>query len=176
MLKYFHVSLVFQFLLFSQIFVVLSVTQCLHTVQLTVIPPYKKFDAYMRACKASGALAMIKQYDQLAEMMHKLRELDFGVVESWNPNEGISYKGCEPMKRSRHSVHCDWSIIFVCVTVSSPKLKKIHSKVFWVRIHKQHCRLIEQLNRAEMLHIEVLITKFLRSRSKNIKLRWKSKD
>lgn len=73
----------------------------------SVIPQYKKFDAYMQINEMTGSLDMIKEYDDLAETLHGLRnEISFGIVDAWQRDE-ISFKGCEPMKRARQTVHCD---------------------------------------------------------------------
>lgn len=61
----------------------------------------------MRACKTSGDLAAIKEYARLAEVLSRLRGLDFGINQSWSASDKSSYKGCEPMKRGRRPVHCD---------------------------------------------------------------------
>lgn len=77
--------------------------ECLYAA---VIPPYSRFDAYMKANKASGQIEKIREYDRLAEVLHRLRNLDFGVKESWTGGDAPSYKGCEPLKTGRRSVHC----------------------------------------------------------------------
>lgn len=76
-----------------------------------MIPPYKKYDAYMRACNASGALRAIKEYDRMTEVLSDLRKLDFGVTEGWTIADANKprYKGCEPMKQGKEPVHCDSS-------------------------------------------------------------------
>lgn len=88
-----------------QILVWLFMTQCLLA---SVIPPYKKFDAYMRANQASGQRKMIERYDRLADALSKLRDLDFGVKEAWSIKDNKpSYKGCEPLKTGHRRVHCN---------------------------------------------------------------------
>lgn len=72
-----------------------------------MIPPYKKYDAYMRACNTSGALEKIKEYDRMSDVLSKLRDLDFGVSESWTATDEPRYKGCEPMRGGKEPVHCD---------------------------------------------------------------------
>lgn len=61
----------------------------------------------MRACKDSGALNNIREYDRIVEVLSRLRDLDFGVVESWTATDLPRYKGCEPMIQGRKPVHCD---------------------------------------------------------------------
>ena len=63
----------------------------------------------MKACNASGAMQMIKGYDELVETLTNLRDLDFGVVESWAIEKANKprYKGCEPMKSGNKPVVCD---------------------------------------------------------------------
>lgn len=88
-----------------QLLVWLFMSQCLLAA---VIPPYTKLDAYMRASQASGQKDMNDRYDRLANTLSELRDLDFGVKESWTAEDNKpSYKGCEPMKTGHRSVHCD---------------------------------------------------------------------
>lgn len=72
----------------------------------SVIPKYKKFDAYMKACNRSGALDAINEYDRLAEVLSQQRDLSF---EPFNQEDADnpSYKGCEPMIRGRKPVKCN---------------------------------------------------------------------
>jgi hypothetical protein len=80
-------------------------TQCLNS---RIIPPYRKFDAYMQISKTSGALKLIKDYDRLADNLNRIRDLDFGVKAAWTASDNMpSYKGCEPMRTGRHKVHCN---------------------------------------------------------------------
>lgn len=78
-------------------------------VNSSVIPKYKKFDAYMKACNRSGALDDINEYDRLAEVLSKQRDLSFEVDEPFNQEDADnpSYKGCEPMIRGREPVKCN---------------------------------------------------------------------
>lgn len=75
----------------------------------SVIPKYKKFDAYMKACNRSGALAAINEYDRLAEVLSERRDLSFEVDEPFTQEDADnpSYKGCEPMIRGREPVKCN---------------------------------------------------------------------
>lgn len=77
-------------------------------VNASVIPKYKKFDAYMKACNRSGALAAINEYDRLAEVLSE-RDLSFEVDDPFTREDADnpSYKGCEPMKRGRKPVKCN---------------------------------------------------------------------
>lgn len=84
---------------------------CKSIVKTAVIPPHKRLDVYMLACKTSGALQMIRDYDRMSESLHSIRGLDFGISETWSPNDAPRYKGCEPMKQSNHPVKCDWNLI-----------------------------------------------------------------
>lgn len=61
----------------------------------------------MRACNTSGALEKIKEYDRISNVLSQLRELDFGVSESWTATDQPRYKGCEPMKGGKQPVQCD---------------------------------------------------------------------
>jgi hypothetical protein len=77
-------------------------------VKAGVIPKYAKYDAYMKACNISGDLRMIQEFNRRADMMYKLRGLDFGVIKSWDPAHlKPSFKGCEPLKHGRKPVHCN---------------------------------------------------------------------
>ncbi|CRL07642.1 CLUMA_CG020606, isoform A [Clunio marinus] len=77
-------------------------TKC---VLSSIYPPYSRFDAYMRAWDSIGKLSMLKEYDRIADVLHELRDIDFGV----NPGYKASppdYKGCDPMQRGKHPVKC----------------------------------------------------------------------
>lgn len=60
----------------------------------------------MRALQASNQYEFVREYDRLSYMLWNLRELDFGVVMSWDPDGAPSYKGCEPLQNSHNPVHC----------------------------------------------------------------------
>lgn len=65
-----------------------------------------KVDVYEQISEGTGYLKILKEYDRLSELLSNLRDIDFGVEDAWK-NAKPSYKGCEPIKTSRHSVQCD---------------------------------------------------------------------
>jgi len=66
-----------------------------------------KIDVYEKVSEMTGYLDQIKEYDGLIKLLQDLRnDLDFGIEDAWK-NAKPSYKGCEPLKTSRHSVKCD---------------------------------------------------------------------
>lgn len=69
--------------------------------------PYNKLDAYVRALQASDQYEFVREYDRLSNMLWNLRDLDFGVVMSWDPDGAPHFKGCEPMQKSKIPVHCE---------------------------------------------------------------------
>lgn len=71
-------------------------------------PKYQNLnDAYAKALRTSGALDKIIEFDRLAAVLSSIGDLEFGMVTSWSPDDKVRYKGCEPMKQSRHPVQCD---------------------------------------------------------------------
>lgn len=92
----------------KQVLLVIALVRSKH-VKKPLIPQYNKYDPYMRACEASGALQMIKDFDRMAESLNQLRGLDFGVTEGWTIKDAAKprYKGCEPMKQGPEPVICD---------------------------------------------------------------------
>lgn len=76
-------------------------------MKASVIPKYKKFDAYMKACNRSGALADINEYDRLAEILSKQRDLSFEVDGPFTQEDADnpSYKGAFRLSSA-------WTVIF----------------------------------------------------------------
>lgn len=93
----------------EQILVLYLIGQWNCRVKAGVIPQYTKYDAYMKACNTSGDMRMIQEFDRWADVLNKLRGLDFGVIESWDPSRRPSFKGCEPLKHGKKPVHCNTS-------------------------------------------------------------------
>ena len=74
---------------------------------VSVTGKYVKIDVYEKVSESTGFLDKIKQYDGLIKLLQKIRnDLDFGTEDAWR-NAKPTYKGCEPLKTSRHSVQCD---------------------------------------------------------------------
>lgn len=64
-------------------------------------------DVYEKISEQTGYLALIKENNRLIDALLSIRdEIDFDIADTWK-NPSPSYKGCEPLRTSKHSVHCD---------------------------------------------------------------------
>jgi hypothetical protein len=66
---------------------------------------YIDFDPYEEVAKSTGFQQKTDEFDRLIDMLVDLRDIDFGIVDSWK-NTKPTYKGCEPLQTSKNSVHC----------------------------------------------------------------------
>lgn len=71
-----------------------------------VIPQYNKLDAFMKAYEAIDQLKDLKEQNRLMNSLMKMRNIDFEVMDSWNDDVLIYYKGCEPLKTSYKPIKC----------------------------------------------------------------------
>lgn len=68
---------------------------------------YVKIDVYEKLSERTGFLEKSKKHDELIKLLLNLRnDLDFGIEDAWR-NAKPTYKGCEPLRTSRHSVKCN---------------------------------------------------------------------
>ncbi|KAG5670158.1 hypothetical protein PVAND_000439 [Polypedilum vanderplanki] len=63
------------------------------------------FNPYEEVARSTGYLQKSDEFDRLIDMLVDLRDIDFGIIDSWK-NPKPTYKGCEPLKTSKNSVHC----------------------------------------------------------------------
>lgn len=77
--------------------------------KLSPVPPYPRFDAFMKAYESVNQINKLKEYDRLLNVLYTLRaptDNDFGMEDAWTVTDNVYFKGCEPLQYKNEPVIC----------------------------------------------------------------------